>query len=78
MEKLHRQAKHIVSYSYRSLGLYYFVTDYCYPVFDRECPARGPIPDSSLLLPLFMKFVQLTIDGAEFGTEALPGGIVWH
>ena len=27
---------------------------------------------------LFMKFVQLTIDGAEFGTEVPPGGIVWH
>ena len=48
-------------------------------VFDRECPARGPRPDSSLLLhQLFMKFVQLTIDGAEFGTEVPPGGIVWH
>ena len=44
-------------------------------VFDRKCPARGPIPDSSLLLhQLFMKFVQLT----EFGTEVPPGGIVWH
>ena len=34
--------------------------------FYRECPARGPIPDSSLLLlhPLFIKFVQLTKDGA--------------
>ena len=44
--------------------------------------ARGPIPDSSLLLhhhlSLFMKFVQLTIDGAEFRTEVPPGGIVWH
>ena len=44
---------------------------------DHDCPARGPIPDSSLH-PLFMKFVQLTIDGAEFGTEVTPGGIVWH
>ena len=25
-----------------------------------------------------MKFVQLTIDGAEFGTEVPPDGIVWH
>ena len=48
--------------------------------FDRECPARasGPIPDSSHHHSLFMKFVQLTIDGAEFGTEVPPGGIVWH
>ena len=48
-------------------------------VFDRKCPARGPIPDSSLLLhQLFMKLIQLTIDGTEFGTEVPPGGIVWH
>ena len=48
-------------------------------IFERKCPARGPIPDSSLLLhPLFMKFVQLTIDGSEFRTEVPPGGIVWH
>ena len=50
-------------------------------LFDHECFARGPIPDSSLRLhhrSLFMKFEQLTIDGAEFGTEVPPGGIVWH
>ena len=47
-------------------------------LFDRKCPS---IPYSSLLLhyhSLFIKFVQLTIDGAEFGTEVPPGGIVWH
>ena len=27
---------------------------------------------------LFMKIIQFTIDGAEFGTEIPPGGIVWH
>ena len=49
-------------------------------IFDPECPAQGPIPDSSLHHhhSLFMKFVQLTIDGAEFGTEVPPGGILWH
>ena len=54
-------------------------------IFDRECPARDPIADSSLRHHhhhfLFMKFVQLTIDGAEvvkFGTEEPPGGIFWH
>ena len=50
-------------------------------LFDRECPACGPIPDSSHRHFLFMKFVQLTIDGAEgvkFGTEELPGGIFCH
>ena len=31
-------------------------------LFDCECPACGPIPDSSLYHhPLFMKFVKLTI-----------------
>ena len=46
-------------------------------LFDRECPACDFIPDSSLLLhhhSLFMKFVQLTINGAELGTE-VP---VWY
>ena len=27
---------------------------------------------------LFMKFVQLTIDGAKFGAEMPPGSILWH
>ena len=58
-------------------------------VFDRECPARGPIPDSSLRHLLFMKLVQLTIDGAEvvkfgtkeplvayFGIKQPPSGII--
>ena len=46
-------------------------------IFDFECPSQGRIPDSSLLLhdhSLFMKFVQLTVDGAEFGTEGPPVG----
>ena len=30
------------------------------------------------IIHFFMKFVQLTIDGAEFGTEVPSGGIVWH
>ena len=48
--------------------------------FDRECPACGPLPDSSLFLhhSRFIRFVQLTIDGAELGAEVPPGGIVWH
>ena len=33
---------------------------------------------SSPSIYFFMKFVQLTIDGAEFGTEVPPDGIVWH
>ena len=38
-------------------------------LFDRECPACGPIPDSNLLLhhqTLFTKFVQYTKDGTKF------------
>ena len=79
MKKLHRQAKHIVVYSYKSLGLYYFVTDFAIATqfFDCECPGRGPTPDSSRLHPIFMKFEQLKIDGVEFGTEAPPGYIIW-
>ena len=57
---------------------------------DRVCPARArsPIPDSSHHHSLFMKFVQLTIDGAElemkchlmvqFGIKEPPGGIIWY
>ena len=48
-------------------------------VFDRECPAHGLIPDSSLpSLFTFHEFVQLTIDGAGFGTDVPSHGIVWH
>ena len=32
----------------------------------------------TILQPLFMKFVKLTIDGAEFGTKVPPDGIVCH
>ena len=72
LEKLHRQAKHIVVYSYRSLGLYYFVTDFA--IDTQFLTGSAPL---GVLHPLFKKFVQLTIiDGAEFGTEAPPGGII--
>ena len=49
-------------------------------LFDHECLTCGPILPSLHLHhhSIFMKFVQLTIDGAEFGTEVPPGGIVWH
>ena len=42
---------------------------------------RGPIHDSSPHHPLFMKFVYLTIDGADvakFGTNEPPGGTYIH
>ena len=59
----------------------------CFTCFNRNRPsdfltASAPLAVLHLtfflllLHPLFMKFVQSTIDGAKFGTKIPPGGIV--
>jgi hypothetical protein len=42
-------------------------------ILDRECPARGPIPDSSLLVhnSLFMKFAQFLQLSQNLMTDSL-------